>query len=877
MKNLINKVCDHSKRITVKLKRHHKKFLFWALCCCFLALIGVLFLSKSKADSIIDYMRPISNLTHVCDPRESSIKLKWQSSYDVMVDISIRNERANAFEKIWEVSSNRETYKFIPMDYNSDTIIRLKTRDWSQILNYTARCIGTSETLWTATWMSVTLNPGWNVFSTPALLSNISFSNGWNGISFSKLENSQWISVTPNTNVITPLEGFLVRNTNNSAVTMNLTYRDTTPNEDMLSKNVSRWRNLLWITTTDDPFYNIHPGLHLDFTKNAILNLLNSINTNYTAKNWTVEYPEIWEAYGIFLSSDGIYWWSNNRYWNNNWINNVLYNDSSSYSEIIWVTPWSYNIPLLKWRVVTDRDLSFRNTGFYLEIGWANAYEAIAWYDEAWWIIYDIVVKVWSCTSHVDKSLYAKYTDSVWHKKIFIPFFETCNTIPEWSHEISVLLWINGEYATNFKTGMTITMNFINSYYLNDAPINWEIKSSVIEVSHNNLPSLYAERLDNQIEVNITTWSNSFLLWSVNIFANEPWESVSVLFDVDRSINYDLLYGMYVDMYVNWEFVDRTLYANKMIKHVITLDAYADTQVEFRWSMISFKRGSFVPRILINSISQKDINYITYNCHYYRWRCTQFNWGNYIFNWWLFNVNWWWENIEWCSAAELLACVTAEDYDNCVYHCSTHPYGQQLDKEDIEAYIYAYDRWLISESNIYDAHIFSTVSKIELADIISKYAINVLWLEPNQSIQWCDLPSDVLPWLNNLYNSWYTKLCQLRLLPELWNFYPFSDWTYGDFATRLSRALNAGDVELLNELNNINPYYSWHLNWLVNNGIMTPWDWGELAISKEYALIYLMRWDDNYSPIPESCTANDLLECIQSDDYDDCIAGCSQP
>jgi hypothetical protein len=44
----------------------------------------------------------------------------------------------------------------------------------------------------------------------------------------------------PSTSTITPLEGFLAKNSNNTPVTMYLTYRDTTPSEDMLSKNVSR-------------------------------------------------------------------------------------------------------------------------------------------------------------------------------------------------------------------------------------------------------------------------------------------------------------------------------------------------------------------------------------------------------------------------------------------------------------------------------------------------------------------------------------------------------------------------------------------------------------------------------------------------------------
>ncbi len=789
MKKFINKVCNHSKRITVKLKRHHKKFLFWALCCWLLALIGILSFSKSKADNILDYL----------------------------------------------------------------------------------------DSTWTATWMTIVLNPWRNVFSTPALLSNISFSNGWNGITLSKLENGQWISVMPNTNTIKPLEWFLVKNSTNSNVKMFLTYKDTTPSEDMLQKKVSRWRNLLWITTIDDPFYNIHPGLHLDFTKNAILNLLNSINTNYISKNWTIEYPEIWEAYWIFLSSDGIYWWSNNRYWINSWSNILLYNDSD-YSEIIWVTPWSYNIPLLKWRVITDRDLSFRNSGFYIQIDWANAYEDIAWY-EAGWIIYDIIVNVWSCTSHINKSLYTTQTDSVWHKRIFIPLFETCNTIPEWSHEISVLLWINSEYATNFKTGMTISMDSLNSYYLNNVPVSWKIRSSVIEVSHDNLPSISITQPNDDIVVNITTeWTQSFSLWSIYIRANEPWESVSVLFDVDRSSDYVMWNLVYVDMYINWNLSNTTLYNTRKIKYLIPLSENTGTKVLFVWRFNSWalpsipKPWSFVPKIIVNSILKNDITHITQNCPYYKWWCTQFNWGVYTFNWSLINVDWWSDNIEWCPIEDVYACLMSEDYDSCVYSCSSSSNIHQYPTEIVEWYAYAYDKWLTTMNSINNANLYGNLTKIALAKIMVQYATNVLWLIPNESIS-CELPSDVTAALNSLYDNAYTKLCQLRMTLETWDFQPFAIWTYADFWTWLSRALNANNPELLNELNNESPYYSWHLNWLKREWIFSQNNPTQSAI-RWYVFVTLMGADEGYTP-NETCSIEELMACVLVDNTDACLAACT--
>lgn len=530
-----------------------------------------------------------------------------------------------------------------------------------------------------ATWMTITLTPWWNVVSTPALLSNISFSNWWNGISFSYLESGQWMSVVPTIDTMKPLWWFLVKNSNNTDVDMVLTYKNISPSESMHQKNVNIWRNLLWITTMNQPFYSINPRLYLDFTNNNNSNLLNTINTDYIAWNWNIPYPEIWEAYWIFLSSNQLYWWSNNKYWNEK----NLFN-TDDYQKVIGVTPWSYNIPLLKWTITTDQSMSFKNVWFYIEISWANAYEDIRWY-EAWWIIYDIVVKVWSCESHIDKYNFAVQTDALWYKKIEIPLFENCNYVNAWTYDISVLLWINWEYATNFKTGMTITMNPINRYSFNNSILDWEIKPSIIEVSHNNLPNLIVETSNNQTGVQISSWMTNFVLWSGILHTTESWLTANILLDFDTVNNNTLRYKMNVSTYINWELIDTTWYRNISIKHEIPLNQNEDTFVEFRWNFTSTFTWSFVPRIIVNRIMKNNINFITQNCNYYRNECKEFNGWNYIINWWLFNVNgwnnwwggnWWWSNNGWCSAEQLLACITADDFDACIAHCS---YNENLD------------------------------------------------------------------------------------------------------------------------------------------------------------------------------------------------------
>lgn len=154
------------------------------------------------------------------------------------------------------------------------------------------------------TWayaQDIQLNPGWNAVSTPAYLSDLTFSNGWEWISFTTLKDWSWISVPALTENIKPLEGFMVYNANSSTVTLTLDYKtDPTPAESIWQKQLSRWWNLLWITTTDDPFKWIDATMFVDPT----------LWWRYTVSNW-ISNPELGEAYFVFVSDWSIYGWVN--------------------------------------------------------------------------------------------------------------------------------------------------------------------------------------------------------------------------------------------------------------------------------------------------------------------------------------------------------------------------------------------------------------------------------------------------------------------------------------------------------------------------------------------------------------------------------------
>ncbi len=163
------------------------------------------------------------------------------------------------------------------------------------------------------TGMSITLAPGWNVGSTPAILSSLSFSNGGNGISFSKLVNEKRQTVSATTENIKPLEWFMVNNSNTSAVTLTMQYKaGVSVTESLLKSDLNQGRNLLGITTTDHPFAHLTgASMSVDFTNGTSQGVSSNFTINTTSKE--VSNPQLWKAYGMFVNEkNAIYGGVNN-------------------------------------------------------------------------------------------------------------------------------------------------------------------------------------------------------------------------------------------------------------------------------------------------------------------------------------------------------------------------------------------------------------------------------------------------------------------------------------------------------------------------------------------------------------------------------------
>ena len=164
--------------------------------------------------------------------------------------------------------------------------------------------------------------------------------------------------------------------------------------------------------------------------------------------------------------------------------------------------------------------------------------------------------------------------------------------------------------------------------------------------------------------------------------------------------------------------------------------------------------------------------------------------------------------------------------------------------EERAAYDYAYKNDITTMTSIDKANMEWNLTRIAMAKMLSNYAINILWLTPDttKNCYFSDVSSD----LDKQYDNWVTKACQLWLM-GVWidKFYPNWIVTRAEFWTVLSRALNAKDTTKLNRMNNANPYYSEHLNYLKEEWIMNNISNPNSLEMRGWVMIMLMRADKN--------------------------------
>jgi len=112
-------------------------------------------------------------------------------------------------------------------------------------------------------------------------------------------------------------------------------------------------------------------------------------------------------------------------------------------------------------------------------------------------------------------------------------------------------------------------------------------------------------------------------------------------------------------------------------------------------------------------------------------------------------------------------------------------------KEQNDAYNFAKSNWITTTSSIEDAKMNTELTRIQMAKMLSNFAINVLWEEPDTE-KWVVKFDDVTNKMDKQYDNAVTKAYQLWIM---WQnvkdneFRPNDEVTRGEFATALSRLL----------------------------------------------------------------------------------------
>ena len=157
-------------------------------------------------------------------------------------------------------------------------------------------------------------------------------------------------------------------------------------------------------------------------------------------------------------------------------------------------------------------------------------------------------------------------------------------------------------------------------------------------------------------------------------------------------------------------------------------------------------------------------------------------------------------------------------------------------QEFVDAYNFAYKNWITTKSSIYDAKMYSPLTRIQMAKMLSNYAINVLWKEPDVS-KWVVKFDDVSNNLNKEYGNAVILAYQLWIMwQNIKNnkFKPYNEVTRAEFATALSRLLYWTEDWK-------NKYYDPHIIKLYGEWIINKTD-PLIKEKRGYVMIMLLRY-----------------------------------
>lgn len=163
----------------------------------------------------------------------------------------------------------------------------------------------------------------------------------------------------------------------------------------------------------------------------------------------------------------------------------------------------------------------------------------------------------------------------------------------------------------------------------------------------------------------------------------------------------------------------------------------------------------------------------------------------------------------------------------------------KFSQEYKEAYNFAYQNWITSKSSIEDAKMFSYLTRIQMAKMLSNYAINVLWREPDL-FKWVVKFDDVSNKIDRQYDNAVTLSYQLWIMWQNMpnnRFRPNDIVTRAEFVAAFSRMLY---WTLDGKYVSTRKYYTNHMQKLEKEWIITNTN-PDMTEKRWYVMIMLMR------------------------------------
>jgi hypothetical protein len=164
---------------------------------------------------------------------------------------------------------------------------------------------------------------------------------------------------------------------------------------------------------------------------------------------------------------------------------------------------------------------------------------------------------------------------------------------------------------------------------------------------------------------------------------------------------------------------------------------------------------------------------------------------------------------------------------------------KEYSEEFQQAYKFAHENWITTKDTIQTAQMNGKLTRIAMAKMLSQYAINVMWKEPDIS-KWVVKFNDVTSKKDADYDNWVTLAYQLWIMWQNmpWNnFRPNDEVTRAEFATALSRMAY---WTLDGEYEATSKYYIHHMEKLVKEWVITKYD-PNMKELRGYVMIMLMR------------------------------------